>query len=700
MDADFQRFRVPLLVVMGLLTVAAAWSCLGLKVDRDNRSMSADLPELVAGEVKFANLFQEGESVLVAVTRPDLFEDAGKKFQTTLAEDLASIDGVAGVHGLMDTGFTVPPHFIGLLVSEDRLTAGIQLRLKDFSDDPDALDRFVEDLGRVTEKHRGAATRIAVAGIPLEKHESARLVLRDQRIFSPLCLVVLGLVLLAVTRRLSGMLLPLGFAVMTIAWTLGIYSASGHTLNMITSLLPPVIMTLSASTTIHVYMEWLHGSGADPMRRAFDALRRLTIPCLLVSGTTVLGFLSLRFSDTPAVRSFGLFAAIGVVIAFVVGFAGMASVLSFMRVPSEDHRHSGGVGRALSRLLAGSGELAIRHPGKIVGITLVLCVLGVVGAGKVRSNTDLLSFLGEESDLVRDTRYIDEHLTGTGVIELLLDRADGAPFVFPEELERIAAFEAKVHDLDHVRHTLGIVDLLASGGGIGAGADTSPARALVSPDQKTLRVTVAAESLGTREGAVLVEEIRRVARDMLGESYRVTGTGAYYRIIAESNQLTASQLKSFGVALISILLSIGIVFRSLRFLLLAILPNVAPLLLTAAIMGFCGIDLSTGTSMIASVMIGIAVDDTIHFLAAFRRHDRGDVDETIRTVSGTTGVSLFATTLALSLGFWVAIFGSFQPTVHFALLSGITLWLALAFDLVVLPACLKFTTKKSPQPQR
>lgn len=697
MDAVFQRFRVPLLVVMGLLTLAAGWSCLGLKVDRDNRSMSADLPELVAGEEKFANLFREGESVLVAVSRPDLFEEAGKRFQTTLTEDLAGIEGVAGVLGLVDAGFSVPPHFVGLLVSEDRLTAGIQLRLKDFSDDPDALDRFVEDLERVIEKYRGGATRIAVAGIPLEKHESARRVLRDQRIFSPLCFVVLGLVMLAVTRRLSGMLLPLGFALMTIVWTLGCYAGSGGTLNMITSLLPPVIMTLSASTTIHVYMEWLHGEGRDPLRRATDALRRLTRPCLLASATTVLGFLSLMFSDTPAVRSFGLFAAIGVVIAFVVGFAGMAAVLSFMRVPQDDHRQASSLGRALSRLLAGSGELAIRHSGKIVGITLLLCVLGVVGAGKVRSNTDLLSFLGEESILVRDTRYIDEHLTGTGVIELLLDRADGAPFRFPEDLEKVAAFESKVHDLDHVKHTLGIVDLLASGGGIGAGADSSPARALVSADGRTLRVSVAAESLGTREGAVLVEQIRRIAREELGESFRLTETGAYYRIIAESNQLTASQLKSFGVALVSILLSIGLVFRSLRFLVLAILPNVAPLLLTAAIMGFGGIDLSTGTSMIASVMIGIAVDDTIHFLAAFRRQDRGNVDDTIRTVLGTTGISLFATTLALSLGFWVAIFGSFQPTVYFALLSGITMWLALAFDLVVLPACLKVAAKYSPQ---
>jgi predicted RND superfamily exporter protein len=362
-----------------------------------------------------------------------------------------------------------------------------------------------------------------------------------------------------------------------------------------------------------------------------------------------------------------------------------------MRVPVDHHQHSGAPLRVMKGLLAGSGETAIRHSGKILAISLMLCVFGVIGACKVQSNTDLLGFLGEESRLVQDTRYIDEHLTGTGVIELLLDRADGEPFAFPADFDRVAAFTSKVRELDHVKHALGIVDLMADGLGFRGEGPVSQHPSLISADARTLRITVSAESVGTREGARLIGEILKIAREPAGEPYLVTVTGPFYRIIAESNQLTDSQLKSFGVALLTILLSIGIVFRSLRFLVLSILPNVAPLLVVAAIMGFGGIDLSVGTSMIASVMIGIAVDDTIHFLAAFRRQCRGDVDETIRTVLGTTGVSLFATTLALSLGFWVAIFGSFQPTVHFALLSGITMWLALAFDLLVLPACLKFS---------
>lgn len=691
MSVLLQRWRVPFLFAILAVTVWLGWQCLGLRVDHDNRSMNADLADLEAGEARYRELFGESETILVAVTREDLFADTGRNHLKSLAEEFAALEGVAAVRSPVDFDFEVPEHLVGLVVSRDGRTAGLQLMLEDFSNDPEGLDGLVEGIEGIVARNGGGSTRIAVAGIPLEKHEAARLVLRDQRIFSPLCFVVLGLVLLLVTRHLSGMLLPLGFALLTIVWTLGLYAWSGRTLNMITSLLPPVIMTLSASTTIHLYMEWIHGTETDRLRRITGALRTLFLPCFLASATTVIGFLSLLLSDTPAVRSFGIFAATGVAIAFVVGLAGMAVALSFCRIPRENHHREGVLGRALTRLLAGATETAIGHPGKVVLLAILLCGLGISGALRVESNTDLLRFLGPKSRLVQDTRYIDEHLTGTGVIELLVSRGDGGTIANPEDLEKVAAFERAIRTLPRVRHVLGLPDLPLLPG---SPPDADGAGSLISEDLGTLRVSVAAESVGTGEGADLVESIRDAARGELGDAYEVAETGAFHRIVAESNHLTASQVKSFGAALGFILLSIGIFFRSFSTMALAILPNVAPLLLAAAIMGYGRIDLSTGTSMIASVMIGIAVDDTIHFLSAFRRNFRGDVDAAIRTTMSSTGLSLIATTLALSLGFWVAIFGSFQPTVYFALLSGITMWLALAFDLVVLPACLKLAYRR------
>lgn len=698
METLLKRWRVPFLLGLGILTVFFGYQCLGLRVEQDNRSMSANLAELETVEARFESLFHEGDGILIAASRPDLFSEAAKEDLRVLVEALEGISGIKEIHSLLDTDFAVVPSQVNLLVSPDRTTTGIHLLLEDFGEDPEALGLLVTGVQKVVADQGGKWTRLALSGLPLVKHEASRLVLRDQRIFSPLCFLILGIVLFFITRHFTGMALPLALAGLTIIWTLGLYAWCGERLNMITSLLPPVIMTLSASTAIHVYMEWLQSEEPDNRRRITGVIRKLTLPCLFASLTTVIGFLSLLLSDTPAVRLFGEYAAIGVAISFVVGMAGMAVALSFCRIPRDGHHREGFVGRSLSRLLANATELSLRHPRKVVIVTILLCAVGIGGAMRVESNTDLLQFLGEKSRLVSDTRYIDEHLTGTGVIELLISDREGEPINTPEGFRALASYEKAILALPHVRHTLGLVDLLPE--------DPPPERfdpslalvalaaqpgvsALASPDFRTMRLTVAVESIGTREGAVLIDSLREAAVEKLGDAYEVSETGGFHRIVAESNRLTASQIKSFGVALVFILLSIGVIFRSFQFTALAFLPNVTPLLLTAAIMGFGGIDLSTGTSMIASVMIGIAVDDTIHFMAAFRRSYQGNGDETIRETMKSTGLSLVATTLALSLGFWVAIFGSFEPTVLFALLSGITMWFALAFDLVVLPACLK-----------
>jgi predicted RND superfamily exporter protein len=137
-----------------------------------------------------------------------------------------------------------------------------------------------------------------------------------------------------------------------------------------------------------------------------------------------------------------------------------------------------------------------------------------------------------------------------------------------------------------------------------------------------------------------------------------------------------------------VLLTILVLLRSLWLTLLAMIPNVVPIVWTVGLMGYCGIDLSTGTAMIGAVVIGLAVDDTIHYMVHYRRVYRGDVGLAVMTTTTDIGRALMIASLVLAAGFWVGCFGSFKPTVYFSLLVGVTLCGALACDLLVLPACL------------
>ncbi|MCB1062865.1 MAG: MMPL family transporter [Verrucomicrobiae bacterium] len=692
-----ERGRTPFLIVLGGITLFLGFHCLHLKVDQDNRSMDADNAEQKAIESEFRQVFHENDAIFVAVSGTKLLEGDGPALIRDLVDQFAALKGVRRVSSLVDSDFIVSPYQNGLLISEDESMTGIRLVLEEFTDNGETLTGIIESVESIAAAHSNDATRIAVTGLPVQKYEVGKLVRRDQRMFAPLSLLILGGVLLFITRRFSGMVFPLLVSVITICWTLGIYSWMGHTLNMITSLLPPVIMTLSVATTIHIYLDWLRSTEEDRFRRITGAVRHLYKPCLFASLTTAIGFLSLLLSHTPAVRHFGIFAALGVGISYFLGVIGLAVGLSFLKPPHSDHFHTTQSGSFLDRLLQATGNLSVNHPWKIVILTFLVTAVGVIGFQRIESDTDLLHFLGDDSALVQDTEFIDQHLAGVSTIELLVKKADGTPM---ESTAPIASFQGALGKIAHVRHTLSLADLLpeeaiaAQENGIPladivAGVDVSE---YLSDDLEKLRITVSTDSIGTQKGTALVDALRDTARTTLGDAFVVQPVGGFYRVIVESNQLVISQVKSFAIALALILLAIGIVFRSFVYTLLAIVPNVVPLLLTAAVMGFTGIALSTGTAMIASVVIGIAVDDTIHYLAAYRRTVRHHRNEAIRHTTRSTGFVLLSTTMALSAGFWVALFGSFQPTIYFAFLTGMTMWFALVCDLLVLPAFLRLAS--------
>jgi predicted RND superfamily exporter protein len=223
-------------------------------------------------------------------------------------------------------------------------------------------------------------------------------------------------------------------------------------------------------------------------------------------------------------------------------------------------------------------------------------------------------------------------------------------------------------------------------------------RRFVTPDFTQARLSLRVRAVGTSVAAPLADSLLAEGRALLGPDYTLVATGAFYRVARDSNRLVASQVASFGLALGMVFLAIGILFRSARLTLVAFLPNVMPVLWTGGMMGFLGIDLSTGTAMIASSVIGVVVDDTIHYLTGFTRAYRGDPRDAVRRTTRGTGAALFLNNLVLVLGFWVGCFGSFKPTIYFSLLSGATMIGALVCDLLVTPACLVLSDRGRAEP--
>jgi len=737
MNWMFGPGRPLVLLLLVIVTAVLAVPASGIGVEQDNLSMVARDPQRLTDYARFRTLFGNDEQVLLSVGHPELLEGEGRRLLEELTSRVEAIDGVARTWSLANASYLVPgpwgaeerrllapendarrlsellddnPQYAGLLISRDRQTAGILIDLEDRPGDHDYRRRVIGALRALQSEFAGRA-ELHLTGVGVQKNDVARFIERDQNVILPLVVLVLAVMLAVVFRHPSGVLLPLASTAISLIWTMGCYALAGLQLNTITSLLPPVIMVLAVSTSVHLYSGWLHLEGDDRERSALlgGKVRELFIPCLFTSLTTALGLVSLSISSVPAVRQFGIFAALGVALAFLVSMLLVPVWLSYQRLIVEPRRREGfGL---LRGTLEGMARLTFRHPWPVLGTALVLVVVCLGGIPRIRNNTDLVAFLKSDAPLAVDTRHIDRELGGVNSLEFMLERNDGQPLAQIEDYRRLAAFERGALDIPRVSGVLSALTLLrplqrAESGGpsltlpdnqdelavllelLALAPDQHLPRKFLTAGREVARIRVRLPILGSQEAAALAERLQTLGEEVFGRAYRLTPTGSFYQVAMDSNGLVADMLGSFSLSLGLVMLSILVLLRSLRLTLLALIPNLIPILGAVGMMGYLGIDLSTGTAMIGAVVIGLAVDDTIHYLVNYRRVFAGEPSRAVLATTTGTGKALTISSLVLAIGFWVGCLGSFWPTVYFSLLVGGTLVAALICDLIVLPAVL------------
>lgn len=742
------RGRIPFLCVLLAVTAWLGFHAAQVDVERNNESLNARDEALTATYAQFKATFGSDEDLLLTVTHPRLLEAEGQDLVATLTARIAHLDGIRHVYSLAnaqqlvssDTGAQmVPlipapagdldatanlrtaldrnPDFTGLFVSADRRTAGIVVEIEDRADDHRYRGAIIDTLRTLVAVHTRDGVELHLTGIAVQKNDVSEFIEHDQRVLMPLAVIVLGLVLATFFRRALGVVLPLTVTGISVVWTMGVYQLAGLSLNAITALLPPIIMVLSLAVSVHIVQGWLDAPNplGDRVVRLGAVVRALVFPCFFCTLTTAIGFGSLVTSSMPAVQQLGLFAAFAVVVAFAVGMTLVPVGLTFIAPPETPLRSP--QHRLIRQALAWAAELAVERPWRVVLLFGVLTIVTMAGFPLLRNNTDLVRFLKEDAPLFRDTMFIDTHLTGANALEIVVARRDHARLTTRDDVQRMAAFEQAVLGRANVTGVSSILAVLrqlhrAESGSealalpdnerdtaqafdlLEAASEQDLIRKMIAADFTRVRFNVRIRAVGTAVAAPLAEAILSDGRRLFGEAYDVAVTGAFYNVATTSNQLVEAQVSSFGLALVLVVLAIGVLFRSLRLTFIALIPNVMPIIWTAGMMGFLGIDLSTGTAMIASAVIGLVVDDTIHYLDHFTHVYRGDPDEAVRRTTTEVGAPLLVNNLVLVLGFWVGCFGSFKPTIYFSLLSGITMITALVCDLFVTPACLKLITPR------
>lgn len=675
--SPYRVLRIGAASTLALLAASAAFFASGLQIEQDNASMQSNQALNDPAYTEFKQAFDTDSELVLTITRPDVFsvEEAER-----LRSDVEWLQSLEGIHQVY---CPTPPHAVEGFVSADHQTVGLLLALRRNQTREERV-RLLNILR--TETPEQIEGSVEVVGLPLVKERVAHHVARDQMVVTPLSLAVMVLILAVLFRRVVGVVLPMLVVGLSLLCTLGLYAACGFELNSITSLLPPVVIVLSVSVAVHLFDAWNHEirSGACGDAAIRSALSKVWKPCVFTAAMTAMGLLSLHLSPIPAVRLFGLFSAIGVLLSVAFAFVVFPVGLGWIRERA-DLQNSPWMDRFVHTMAEWPG----RFPKTILLIALLISAASLWEAGKIQNNTDLIRFFKKSDPTYRAHAEVNRTLGSVRSIDLLIQHADGSPFNPAVDRVPLSRLSEKIEAIPDVVRTDSVADFAP-----GVADVPSPLLSrFVADDGRMIRMQIHLGDIGSARAAAINEDVLKLSHSILGRQWLVRPTGDYYQMVRDSNQLVATLVKSFSLSLAVVMGSISLLFRSLRVLVPAFIPNILPIIWGAGLMGLVGIDLSTGTAMVAAVVIGLAVDDTVHYLHHFQSFRHLPIREATRATTRHIGHALTASTVVLVGGFWMGAFGSFIPTNTFSLLTGCMMVSALFCDLLVLPAYLNLRNR-------
>ncbi|HNX69623.1 MAG TPA: MMPL family transporter [Candidatus Omnitrophota bacterium] len=747
--------RWPVLLVMGVSVLLFGMAAARLKVDPSMETLFVKKSPEYRYYQQYKEKYGSDQMIAVAMSTKDLFTKDNLKILKTVTEGIASYGQVERVISLANA-MDIRHKFLGVktlpvldkvykgdqspadvrkevlrnelylnnIVSRDGKIGNILVYLKTGGKDPAANGVFIRQLKDYIDDFERPDVKFYMAGAPVEQYEFIRLIHRDQFVFIPAITLVLVVMTYAIYRSFACMVLSMSIVFTTLVWTLGTISALGQELNLMTSLLAPVIMIVSVINStylINLFFEIRphHDSLKETVLRTIE---QLGMPCFLTHFTAILGFASLAINPIPAIQSFGIYAALGTFYSYFVEIIMTTLLMPILpyRPLKEDAFDER---KFFNRVIIGFLEkLEMHWKWWILILTALVLAVSVQGAQKIKVDTNIVKQMKPELPLAIATKFIDENLTGVYSLGFVFRRKDGESMVDPQALMLLDKFKTYLESEPGIPKVNSITTLIKK---INEAREDEPGAyeipqkqwllmryfkgmvasndpelwKLISPDFKEVRIEARMKAIGTTDGAALEERIREYLKNNLSDffEYKLTGNVVLLGKIAKS--LIHEQTRSFAFAFGSILIVIILIFRSIPMGFLAAIPNLFPILAVYGIMGFMGIELSTATAMIASIVLGLVVDASIQFLYRFRLEfeHRYHYLQALHHTYRNMGNSMVVSTLILVVGFAASVFASFRITVHFGILTSLTIFLALICSLLVLPVFLVMVKPFGPQ---
>jgi len=648
------------------------------------------------------------------------------------------------------------PMYKNLLISEDHRITAMVIKTQNYSSagkETDVLAGFEEDglddmgledlqpapraylsneensaviiaVQSVLEKHARDDIRIYLAGSPAVTHNLKASMIRDMRKFVILAVLTIAVFLFVMFRRISGFVLPLVIVVCSLMSTLGLMAFLGTPIKLPTQILPSFLLAVCVGASVHILAIFFHRFQKTGEKEAsvVYALGHSGLACVMTHITTAAGLLSFSTSQLAPVADIGLYASFGVMVALIYTLVLLPAILAVLPLKPRRQDTGANTSTTMDRILEGVARLSTQKPIWVLMVSFLLIGLSIPMIFMIRFGHDPLRWFPEHDAVRMATEQIDQRMRGTVNLEIVIDTAQENGLYDPLILDRLDKAVAYVETLDYGEVFAGKAwsltvilkeinqalnenqsayysipdnrDVIAQEFLLFENSGSEDLEDVVDSQFSMARFTVKAPFLDALKYQRLMTTIQHYFKETFPE-VNLQITGMMPLLFRTLSSVVVSMARSYAMAIVVITLLMILLIGRLRIGLLSMIPNISPILVMLGVMGAFSLPMDAFTMMVGSIAIGLAVDDTIHFMHNFRRYyeQKGDPVWAVQQTLHTTGRAMLVTTVVLSIGFFIFMLADMKNIFNFGVLTGITIVMALLSDYFIAPALMVLANK-------
>ena len=582
-----------------------------------------------------------------------------------------------------------------------------------------ALTDLIIKTGKSYEGRLG--TKLRYSGMPYIRSILAKVVANEMGLFILYAILVTALIMFLFFRSFKVVMVAMLVVGIGAIWSIGLVAIFGFQLSILTGLVPPLIIVIGVANCIFLLNKYhteyrAHGNKIKGLQRVVRKVGKAT---LLTNATTAAGFATFTAVESSVMKEFGIVAATSIMFIFVLSLLIVPIVFSFLKEPKA--RHVKHLDRNYSKtFISKIVEIVLSYRTRVYWFFGIVVVIGIYGITLITSNGNIVDDFPEDSPVLADLAFFEKNFNGVMPFEVQIDALKPDKALSPATLKRIDKLQDVISAYPQFSRAVSMTEVVKSlkqayYGGMPSkyslpngsergfilsyadnngneGKGNELLNSFIDSAKQVTRISFQMEDVGTDEMNRLLAEIQpRIDSIFDTDKYKTLMTGTSVVYLRGTDYLVKNLFVSLSMAVVLIAILMAFMFRSWRIIAVSLIPNIIPLIITGALMGFLGITIKPSTILVFSIAFGISVDDTIHFLAKYRQEleaNNWKIKRSVILALHEVGLSMAYTSIVLFFGFSIFNMSTFGGTKALGMLVSITLLVAMFSNLILLPSLL------------